>query len=46
MVIGLVVTTADAGEQPSATDLAAQVWQYLTTEDGEQARAVLATILQ
>ncbi|CAE6786673.1 conserved hypothetical protein [Nitrospira defluvii] len=46
VVIGLVVTTADAGEQPSATDLAAQVWQYLTTEDGEQARAVLATILQ
>lgn len=46
VTIGLVVTTVDADEQPSATDLAAQVWQYLTTEDGEQARAVLATILQ
>lgn len=39
-------TTVDAAEPPSATALAAQVWQYLTTEDGEQARAVLATILQ
>jgi len=46
VTIGLMVTTADADEQPSATDLAAQVWQYLTTDDGEQARAVLATILQ
>ncbi len=46
VAIGLVVTTADADEQPSATDLVAHVWQYLTTEDGEQARAVLATILQ
>ena len=35
-----------AAEEPLATDLAAQVWQYLTTEDGEQARAVLTTILQ
>lgn len=46
VTIGLMVTTADADEQPSATDLAAQVWHYLTTDDGEQARAVLATILQ
>ncbi len=46
VTIGLMVTTADADEQPSARDLAAQVWQYLTTDDGEQARAVLTTILQ
>ena len=43
---GLSVMPLYAAEEPLATDLAAQVWQYLTTEDGEQARAVLTTILQ
>lgn len=46
VTIGLMVTSVDADEQPSGTDLAARVWQYLTTEDGEQARAVLTAILQ
>lgn len=46
VTIGLMVTAVDADEQPSGTDLAAQVWQYLTTEDGGQARAVLTAILQ
>lgn len=46
VTIDLMVTTVDADEQPSVTDLATQVWQYLTTEDGEQARAVLTAILQ
>lgn len=35
-----------AAEEPSTTDLAAQVWQYITTEDGDHARSVLASIVQ
>ncbi len=36
-----------AAEEPLFTeDLTAQVWQYITTEDGERARAVLASIVQ
>jgi len=46
VTIGLMTATVDAEEPPSATDLAAQVWQYLTTEDGERARVVLTAILQ
>jgi len=37
--------TGRAGEA-TATDLAAQVWQYITTEDGAQADSVLASIVQ
>jgi pimeloyl-ACP methyl ester carboxylesterase len=33
-----------AEEESSSPDLAAQVWQYITTEDGEQARMLLAAI--
>lgn len=43
---GLLATTLSAAEESSATDLTTQVWQYLTTEDGERARVVLTAILQ
>ncbi len=46
VTIGLMAATVDAEEPLSVTDLAAQVWQYLTTEDGERARVVLTAILQ
>ena len=35
-----------AAEESSLPDLAAQVWQYITTEDGEQAHTLLAAIQQ
>lgn len=37
--------TGRAGEA-AATDLASQVWQYITTEDAAQADSVLASIVQ
>jgi poly(3-hydroxybutyrate) depolymerase len=35
-----------AAEEGASTDLASQVWQYLTTQDAEQQRTVLASIVQ
>lgn len=35
-----------ASDEGSAQDLSVLVWQYMTTEDGEQAGTLLATILQ
>ncbi|WHZ15428.1 MAG: hypothetical protein OJF52_002272 [Nitrospira sp.] len=43
--MGLVTSTVRAEEPLSQPDLAAQVWQYVTTADGEQAGALLASIL-
>ncbi len=39
-------STIQAAEEASAPDLATQVWQYFTTEDGDRARTLLASILQ
>ena len=39
-------STIHASEEASAPDLGAQVWQYITTEDGDQARTLLTAILQ
>ena len=39
-------STGQAAEDTSASELGAQVWQYITTEDGDQASTVLASILQ
>ena len=33
-----------AAEEPPITDLAAQIWQYLTTQDSEQANSTLTSI--
>ncbi len=38
-------STIQASEEDSAPDLNAQVWQYITTEDGDQASTLLETIL-
>ncbi len=35
-----------AAEDRSTTDLASQVWHYMTTQDGEQASTILTSILQ
>ena len=40
------VSLTHAAEESSSTDLAAQVWQYLTTQDSEQANSALASIMQ
>ena len=42
----LSVSLTHAAEESSSTDLAAQVWQYLTTQDSEQANSALASIMQ
>ncbi|WHZ21076.1 MAG: hypothetical protein OJF47_000188 [Nitrospira sp.] len=43
--MGFETSTVLAEEPPSQPDLAAQVWQYVTTDDGKQADALLASIL-
>lgn len=35
-----------SAEERSTTDLASQVWHYMTTQDGEQASTILTSILQ
>ncbi|MCC6966162.1 MAG: hypothetical protein IT391_07740 [Nitrospira sp.] len=42
----LPVSLPHAAEDASSMDLAAQVWQYLTTPDSEQANSTLASIMQ
>lgn len=44
LALGVPVTLAAA--EPPSTDLAAQVWQYLTTPDSEQANSTLVSIMQ
>jgi pimeloyl-ACP methyl ester carboxylesterase len=39
-------SSGQASDEGSAQDLSVLVWQYMTTEDGEQAGTILATILQ
>ncbi|HVG02995.1 MAG TPA: hypothetical protein VM842_08890, partial [Nitrospira sp.] len=39
-------SSGQASDEGSAQDLSVLVWQYMTTEDGEQAGTLLATILQ
>lgn len=43
---GLSIPVIHAAEEGASTDLASQVWHYMTTQDGEGARALLASILQ
>lgn len=38
-------STAWAAEESAAPELAAQVWEYITTEDGDRARSLLASIV-
>ena len=42
----LSIPATHAAEEGASTDLASQVWQYLTTQDAEQQRTVLASIVQ
>ena len=42
----LSIPATHAAEEGASTDLASQVWQYLTTQDVEQQRTVLASIVQ
>ncbi|MBP8117170.1 MAG: hypothetical protein KAY09_05500, partial [Nitrospira sp.] len=43
---GLPIPVTHAAEEGVSTDLASQVWQYMTTQDGEGSRALLASLLQ
>ncbi len=40
------IVAAQAADESRAPDLTAQIWQYVTTEDGDQAHTVLASLLQ
>jgi len=44
--MGLTVLFVQADEPPSQPELAAQIWQYLATGNGEQADSMLASILR
>jgi len=43
---GLSIPVTHAAGEGASTDLASQVWHYMATQDGEGARALLASILQ
>lgn len=44
-LIALWGPVAQAAEESPSTDLASQVWQYLTTQESEQAHAILTSIV-
>ncbi|HPV83121.1 MAG TPA: hypothetical protein PK866_08330 [Nitrospira sp.] len=45
-VIALWTPNTHAAEESSSPDLTSQVWQYLTTQDSEQANSTLTSIMQ
>ena len=45
-VIALWTPDTHAAEESSSPDLTSQVWQYLTTQDSEQANSTLTSIMQ